>query len=77
MKLRFFKRMFAEKVNEMEAGCLIPEVYYQNILSILFFMWIHYWIGSRKPEVLSSHHGPRYKTSIDCLIPLIINISTC
>lgn len=30
MKSMFFKRMFAEKVNWLEAGCRIPEVHYRN-----------------------------------------------
>ncbi len=30
MKSMFFKRMFAEKVNWLEAVCRIPEVHYRN-----------------------------------------------
>lgn len=32
MKLRFFKRMFAEKVNKMEAGCRMLDVHIRNLL---------------------------------------------
>jgi hypothetical protein len=32
MKLRFSKQMFAEKINQREAGCRMPEFHIRNLL---------------------------------------------